>query len=385
MTPITKDLKMDTDLNYSELFDRYLENDLNTHERQRFELRIKEDSALAERFRLHKEVDLALIEEDVLRFRLQLSEIGFNNSELVQSPPMVIAEEAAPDFDHAILEQDIMALRDQLNRIHTSVIEEVDPIGIMGYSGIENAILRQDSLALNRELGAFDELLASESMDRNSSMALLVRDVDQAILQQDVMSLRASLEEIGGKAAAARKVIPMRTKVIRYASSAVAAVFILLAAGNFILNQTSGSLTSDRTISKYFQPYEGQGVKRGKTDESSKFYENGIQKYNKGDFKNATEWFEASLNGSERDEMALLYCGSIARMDGDPDKALGYFENWNEISPTYPQVEWFKAGCYLQKKDLDSALAILKKISLDVEHDFYDKASALLKKYGKDF
>ncbi|MFA5814823.1 MAG: hypothetical protein WC865_04305 [Bacteroidales bacterium] len=375
---------MNTDFNLSELFDRYLENDLNLLERQEFELRVKVDLAFAERFRLHKEVDKALIEDDILSFRLQLEKIGTNNSELVQTTPMVIAEELAPEIDHAILEQDVMALRDQLNRIHTSVIEEVDPIEITGYSGIEQAILNQDCLALNRELGVFEELVLNDGVIQDNESSLLSQNVDKAILQEDVMSLRTTLSEIGEMAVATKKTTPLRRKVITYASSAIAAVFILLIAGAIFLNQNSGSPTSERTFSKYFQSYDGIGNKRGPSEEGNRIIELGIQKYNKGEYVNALELFEACISDDNRTETILLYAGSSALITGDPDKALRYFANWDDNSPIYEQVEWYTAGCYLKKNDIEKASAILKKISEDPEHNYYIEATAILKRIGKD-
>ena len=56
---------MNTDLNLSELFERYLENDLTLRERKEFEQRLLTDRTFAERFRLHKEVYRALIDDDI--------------------------------------------------------------------------------------------------------------------------------------------------------------------------------------------------------------------------------------------------------------------------------------------------------------------------------
>lgn len=375
---------MNTDSNLSELFDRYLENDLNILERQEFEMRIKRDLAFAERFRLHKEVDKALVEDDILSFRLQLKKIRTNNSDLVQTAPMVIAEEMTPEIDHAILEQDIMALRDQLNGIHTSVIEEVDPIEIMGASGIEQAILNQDSLALNRELGVFEEFVLNDEGLQDNESSLLSENVNKAILQEDVMSLRATLSEIGEKTAAGKKIIPLRRKVITYASSAIAAVFLLLIAGAIFLNQNSGSLSSERTFSKYFHSYDGIGNKRGPSEDGNRIIELGIQKYNKGEYANALELFDACISDNNRNETILLYAGSSALMTGDPDKALRYFANWDDSSPIYEQVEWYTAGCYLKKNDIEKARAILKKISEDPEHNYFNEATAILKRIRKD-
>lgn len=373
---------MNTDFNLSELFDRYLENDLNILERQDFELRLKSDSLLSERFRLHKEVDKALVEDDILSFRQQLEKIGIKNSGLVQATPMVIAEELSPDIDQAILEQDIMALRDQLNRIHTSVVEEVDPVEIPGYAGIEQAILNQDCVALNKELSVLEDLVMHEGLEHDHNLTMLIRDVDTAIMQTDVMSLRSTLEEIGEKATAVKKVIPMRRKVLTYASSAVAAVFILLIAGTFLLNQTSASVSSEKTIAKYFQAYDGVGgTKRGFTDDANKIISWGIQKYNQGAYADALGIFEACISENNSNEPILLYAGSSAMLTGDPDKALRYFANWDSNSLYIDQVEWYTAGCYLKKNDIEKAKTILKKISEDSDNTFNQQAKAILKKF----
>lgn len=379
-----KDLEMNTDCNLTELFDRYLENDLNIIERQRFEQRIKEDLAFAGRFRLHKEVDRALIEDDIVSFRLQLEKIGTNNSELVQATPMVIAEVLAPEIDHAILEQDVMALRNQLSRIHTMVIEEVDPIEIRGYSGIEQAILNQDSLALNRELSDFDELVLNDGIDQDIELSLFNQDVENAIMQDDVMSIRAMLTEIGEKAIPAQKKLSLHRRTISYASSAIAAVFVLLIAGAILLKQNSGSITSERTFSKYFLPYDGIGNKRGQSDDGSRVIDLGIQKYNNGEHAIALELFEACINDDNRNETILLLAGTSALKIRDADKALRYFANWDTDSPVYEQVEYYSAGCYLLKRENEKARAILNKISADPEHKFFNDAAAILKRMQKD-
>lgn len=375
---------MNTDSNLSELFDLYLENNLDIIELQEFELRLKTDFAFSARFRLHKEVDQALIEDDILDFRNQLKKISANHSELSQAVPMVIAEEITPDIDHAILEQDVMALRDQLNRIHTSLIEEVDPMEIRGYSGIENAILSQDSLALNKELSIFEELMLTDQVVQDDELYFLTQDVDRAILQEDVMSLRSALVEIGERSVPAKTAIPLRRRVITYASTAVAAAFLLLIGSAIFFNLNADSFSSDKTFSKYFQSYDGLGNKRGLSDEGNRIVELGIQKYNKGEYLNALELFEASMGDNNRNETILLYAGSSALITGDPDKALRYLANWDETSPVIEQVEWYTAGCYLKKNDIEKAQAILKKISADPEHNYYTQATAILKKAGKD-
>jgi len=376
---------MNTDFNLTELFDRYLENDLNIIEKQAFELRIKEDFTFSERFKLHKEVDKALVEDDILGFRRQLERIGNKNSELLQSVPMILSEEVTPEVDNAILQQDVMALRDQLNRIHSSVVEEVDAVEISGYSGIEQAILSQDTIALNRELGIFEDLMTNGNDVPDLELTFLNQDVDNAILQDDVMDLRAALSELGDRATAKTKTVRLTRRTITYASTAIAAVFILVFAGGIFLSQNSSSVTSDRVFASYFQPYEGISTKRGPSEDGTKIMDLGIQKYNDKAFGDALDLFKAILTDTKGDQIPglstiLFYAGSCALNLGDPDQALGYFANWDEADPVFEHVEWFTAGCYIKKNDIEKAKVILKKIADDPEQNHHDQAIALLKK-----
>jgi len=374
---------MNNEQNLSELFDRYLENDLNILEKQAFELRLKEDQVFADRFRLHKEVDKALIEDDILNFRLQLEKIGTEHSE-VQSVPMVIAEELPPEVDQAILEQDIMALRDQLNKIHSAVIEDVDPLEIPAYVSVERAIINQDPLELNKELEDLEEVSLANMNVQNQAFSQLSKDIDRAIMQEDIITLRKTLGELGETMAPSKKTKTLRKKVVSIAYSSAAAVLALLVVGTFYLNRSSAIRTSDRAFSQYFQSYDGIGNKRGPSENGNRIIELGIQKYNKGDYASALELFEACLSDESRTETILLYAGSSALMTGDPDKALRYFANWDESSPVYDQVEWYTAGCYMKKGDIDKTKAIIKKISEDTEHTYYNEAKGLLKKIEKE-
>lgn len=384
MTLIINDYEMNIDFSLSELFDRYLENDLTLLERQAFELRIQEDSVFAERFRLHKEVDQALVEDDILRFRHQLEKIGTNNSGLIVSTPMVIAEELTPEIDNAILEQDVIALRDQLSRIHSSVMEEIDAVGIAGYAGIERAILNQDSIALNKELSIYEEFASSETDVSGWELSALSQEVDNAILEDDVMMLREALSDIGDQVAATKKIVPIRRKVITYASTAIAAIFILVFAGSIFLNQNSGSFTSERTLSKTFQPYEGLGVTRGGSQEGMGVVDTGIQMFNESDFQGALRLLEAAFSDGTKDPTSLLYTGLSAYFVDDPGKALYYFGEIGVNEHTYDeQVQWYSAGCYFRMNEMEKAKAILKKITQDTEHFYYNEATKFLRKIEK--
>src|SRR3989339_325945 len=114
---------MIVDISLSELFDRYLEDDLNILDRQEIELRLAQDPAFANRFKLHKEIDQAVMESEIMQFRKQLEMIQTDNPDLVKDSPMEVARFFEPEIDRAILEEDVMSLRNQLSRIHASIID----------------------------------------------------------------------------------------------------------------------------------------------------------------------------------------------------------------------------------------------------------------------
>lgn len=354
---------MNIDLNLSELFDRYLENDLNIHEMKEFDLRLKNDKSFSDSFRLHKEVDNALIEDDIMNFRRQLEKIGVRNSDLTLLAPMVVAEEITPEIDKAILEQDIIALRGQLTRIHNTVIEELN------------------SAAVSYEMSADIEPEEVEADIKDERISALIEDIDKAIMQEEVMALRSKLELIGKKTLTSKKTIHIRRRILTYASSAVAAVFILLAAGYIFLNQnSSNSESSQPAFSEYFKAYDGISTRRGPAEYGKSVVELGIQKFNNGDYASAYELFKACMDDNSSSQVVKLYAGSCEYFLGNPDNALRLFSNWDPESPYVDVVNWYSAGCYIQKNNLEKAKVILTDLASDPSHDYYREASELLKK-----
>ena len=66
---------MERKTNYSRFTDRYLDGELGEHEQQRFEKELSSNPELAKDLELHREVNHALQETDVLGFRNQLDQI----------------------------------------------------------------------------------------------------------------------------------------------------------------------------------------------------------------------------------------------------------------------------------------------------------------------
>jgi tetratricopeptide (TPR) repeat protein len=66
---------MERKMNYSKLIDRYLDGDMDEKEKLWFEKELQSDSNIARDLELHREVNKAIRESDVLKLRSQLDEI----------------------------------------------------------------------------------------------------------------------------------------------------------------------------------------------------------------------------------------------------------------------------------------------------------------------
>jgi len=281
------------DISLSELFDRYLEDDLNILDRQEFELQIAQDPAFAQRFKLHKEVDQAVIESEIMQFRKQLEMIETNNPDLSEACPMEVARFFEPEVDRAILEEDVISLRNQLDRIHASIIEEIDASEIPGYANIEEAIINQDALVLQAELKEFTDSRSSGTLPDEVKGITLSREIDQALLEEDVMELREKLSAIGNRVTGKTLVVNSRRRVLTTITS-IAAVMTFLITGTVVLFQNS-SIAGSKRLSGMFENYGSIGVSRGPVEAENKIVDAAVHLYNEKQYFLAGPLFDGIL------------------------------------------------------------------------------------------
>lgn len=343
---------MNGDLNFSEFFDRYLEGDLNYMEEIEFETRLKNDPAFSRLFRLYKEVDLSLVEEDIMNFRHKLEQIQVGNLDLLASGPMIPvfqaepAPAAEPDPDPAVMEMDIINLREQLDRIQSVFVDSDYAEPLPEYTG--------------DELGRLNS------------------EVDQAILEEDVMALRDKLGTIARQAKGPRKQqARQRRRAVASVAAAVAALFILAGSGLYLAN---GPTRDERIFKSKFEVYQAFSYTRGKVVDDNPIFDKGATKYLEGDYKGALEMMELSINCGQAKDLDYFYAGLSALYSGDPVKAENYLELLDEKTLFYEQSQWYVAGSYLYRNQTDKALAIIEKIAITPRHYYRDKAKDLIRK-----
>ncbi len=337
---------MSADNNYTELFERYLQYRLNERETKEFEVRLKIDPDFAKAFDLHKEIDKALLEDEIMFFRAELERIHEESKDKQWEAPMMLSREEAEELDEAILDQDVLSLRDKLSKIHNEIEAELDQEIVPKYSGIEKAVANQDGLLLHDELGKYEA--TSDFVEELTDEEVLDEEIDKAIAQADVMELRQKLDRISKEMAPETKVVPMITKVKRVV--AVAAVILLVASSGLIINNlTDTDRFVDHEFEKFIMEMADPGMARGGADDlvdSRMAVTKGFQKFNEGDYINAIDFYKVAEPQAE-------------------DK----IDVWSKIGQSYYMLEQYEDAIpYFQKVIQDNDNALLEKSEIMMMH-----------------
>lgn len=336
------------DLYLTELFDRYSEEELTPTEKEGFESLLVSNPVIAEKFRLFTDINKALMQEDIMQLRQQIKGIQTENTDILEAGPMQIA-----------WMPEIAGIEEGINRDFNDSLAEL------------NDVHAADS---NQKSDAGLEMLEEEAVQTPFQMG-----VNKAILQEDVMALRTKLNQISKRYFAATRSTPTLRKYFIYASSA-AAVVIMLITGADALKQNSRSGT-DQAIAGMFQTYEAVSVTRGPAENDDKIRNTAIELFNEGDFIQAGNLLDAIVENGEPSQLMRVYAGACALQNGEPDKGILYLANWDQTEPTYIDAQWFLAGCYLYKDEWEKALGILEDL---VKNESFQKytypAEKLIKK-----
>ncbi len=254
---------MSTEMTQTELFDQYLGGLLARAERAGFEDRLIKDPDFKAAFNLHKEIDLALLDEDLQAFKKQLNYIQHDLENQIQDDSLSL-----PDFSHdddidlAILEQDILGLRAELDQIHNEmeagVTEEPAPI----YAGVDHAVGKQDSFLLHEELGKFDDQNNYPADEVMTEKQWLEREVEQAIAQEDIMELRGKIGDLLVKVPD-KKSQPLKRRIILTTVAAAAILVLFITSGIFNQASNVGWFTNEHQFNRSFEHFQGPGDARG--------------------------------------------------------------------------------------------------------------------------
>jgi len=373
---------MGAEYSQTELFDRYLERRLTLTETKEFEDRLNIDPDFAVSFRLHKEIDFALLEEEIIFFRKELDKIHEENQgEKLGKAPMMISPKEDIKLDEAIMEEDVLSLRSQLNQIHADIDFDVTAEEIASYADVERAVAEQDSARLHDELDRFNSNseypVSPELVDRE----LLESEVDQAIIESDVMSLRSQIKVIAEELMPAVKAIPLRTKVSRVIAAA-AMIAILVSSGLFMSQRMGTENWLDQNMDKLGIENVGPGAARGEDDVTDKkillAYENFLEE----DYREALAIYAFVENDNDDSPQTWIYQGISHYELGEFENASNYFKRVidNNDNSHMESADWYQIKCLIRQKKRAEAKARLNRILVLDQHDYKESARILIKK-----
>jgi tetratricopeptide (TPR) repeat protein len=217
----------------------------------------------------------------------------------------------------------------------------------------------------------FEHALDSESSLKKEY--LLYTDINQAILEEDVMMLRGSLDAIYAEVHETKtKKLPAEfpKRKIYYAAASLA---LLIATGGIVYEYSKPPLNNSAIYSKYFAPYEVSVTYRSGNEEVDRILINALEKYENQDYKNAVQLFEKVLETRSNDIAANLYSG-ISLMETEKyQKATKSFQTiiTHNNNLFIEQAKWYLAMCYIKTDHTEKARSILNEL---VAYDsFYKK------------
>lgn len=276
------------------------------------------------------------------------------------------------ETDLALAETDIMDLRAALQELcgtETSTSRKMNEI----------------DRYLHRELTE-EELAAFElEMENNADLVAevsLYQNIDAAIQESDVMTLRARLNAINHDIAGEKHQegsFITRTKGKRLVAVSVAAsLILLLGIGSILKNNLSapGDLYGE-----YYSAYPATGISRASgTGLDSKVSEALLQ-FNERNYGESLVLFRAVLDQDADNPVGNFYSGMAYQETGQYEKAIGHYQQVIQAGNNLfvNQAEWYSGLCYLQNDDRRNAVRRFKKIA-NSKSFYSEKALAILRK-----
>ncbi|MBT3243922.1 MAG: tetratricopeptide repeat protein [Bacteroidetes bacterium] len=371
---------MSVENHQAELFDRYLEKRLTLGETKAFEERLKQDPDFKEAFRLHKEIDFAILEDDLVAFKQELDNIHSESGiDWDENAPMLIDSDEHDDVELAIKEKDILGLRMQLSQIHEEFDSSVNEETAAEYLGIDWAVKNQDSNGLHSELQKFNDMRGFVNSSSASEQTQLEKEIDQAISESNVIDFRIKTSQIANEVQPSVKTVSLQSKLVQIAS--IAAVILILVGSGIIFGPDKSN--ADRLLKGSSFDFAGPGDPRGATAETRSFQlQSAYQEYQSGDYKTAAKLYNFIEGAGLGVPESWMYYGISLYETERLDEAEKYFSKVliNDDNCYDEVAEWYLIGCLVKKNEIQEAQARLNKIVIQAgKHNYKDQAAKLLK------
>lgn len=274
------------------------------------------------------------------------------------------------EISQAIEELDIMQLRSGLQNIiqneysHSRSIEEIDGYLTDDLDAATMALF-EDELMVNTGLGA--------------DLAFH-REVDKAIAESEVISLRSSLHRIAmderDRKSERLGIVSTRRKSLFWYAAASVLVFMVV----FTSLVRHKSYTGQQLYTSYYQPYRvGASVSRS-ASVSQNSLNNALLAIDRGEYSSALNLLESSSLKGQEAFTVNFYSGVAYQELGEYNRAIGSFTQVVQQGDNLlvEQSEWYIGLCYLRADERQKALAQFRSIAS--RNGFYGQESGKILK-----
>ena len=228
---------------------------------------------------------------------------------------------------------------------------------------------------LMNEMSVREQKEFEESLRNNPDLMkefLLRKDINDAIIEEDVLSLRNNLNEIVNTE-------PATTIKIKssYVYSAVAAVIILIVVIANIYIFPLGQMDKNEVFQSYYSVYPAIMSFRSPVDQTEieRILYDAFNYYDEGKYEMASKYFKQVLEKDSTNYMSQFYVAVCEIEKNNLSEAEEYLNDLilKKSHIFREQSHWYLALVYLKQNEMISAENILKKI---VKENMMQKSDA---------
>jgi hypothetical protein len=241
---------------------------------------------------------------------------------------------------------------------------------------IEGYIYNQLS---DEQLISFEAEL-SENKDLQAEIKL-IRSIDLAINESDVMQLRGSIQNIAAQIASEKQTersFAGKFKARKIVYAAVAASLIIMLSISGLLSRQS---SQDELYQKFYTTYQTTGINRSANITANQTLSEALQKLDNQEYKSAINLFNEVIGRDQKNMVGHFYAGVSLQETGKYKSAIQEYQTvmTDKDNLFVEQANWYIGLCYLQTSDDKKAYNQFKKIAKN--EGFYQlKAQAILRK-----
>ena len=275
------------------------------------------------------------------------------------------------EINQAGTEFDIMDLRATLQNIQKSEMHAVYRMEQME-AYIHNELSDEDMASFETELSSNEDLVTEIN---------LIKDIDRALAESDVMSLRSKLNRIAGEAASEKqseRSFAARVSTKRVLIASVAASLILLLG---ITGLISRNTSQNEIYQRFYATYQINSIARDANLSADQVFTSAMQKFDNRDYVAAQSLFRKVIASDPNNAVGHFYAGVSLQETGKYSEAIGEYQAVirQEDNLFVQQAQWYLALCLLKTDEEEKAYAQFTEIAKK-EGYYQDKAKAVLRK-----